>query len=138
MYFVVEKINQMCTKIQSQLRMFGINATDDQIISTINYAEENCIQRLKQACIQEQLPLLEHTCKTVSEYIEWLKDSWQQKEKEAALYSWDSFLQELEQSIYNYTLALLYRHQWDQHLISCSQSYSGLWPWVLNTLSQQL
>lgn len=137
MYFVVEKINQMCTEIQSQLRMFGINATDDQIISTINYAEENCIQRLKQACIQEQLPLLEHTCKTVSEYIERLKDSWQQKEKEAALYSWDSFLQELEQSIYNYTLALLYRYQWDQHLISCSQSYSGLWPWALNTLSQQ-
>ncbi len=137
MHFVVEKINQMCAEIRSQLRIFGIKATDDQIISTIHYAEENCIYRLKQACLQEQLPLFENTCTSVSAYVEQIKSSWQRKIEETTLYPWENFLQELEQSIYNYTLALLYRCEWDQQLISHARSCNSIWQWALNTLSQQ-
>ncbi|MDX1837778.1 IucA/IucC family siderophore biosynthesis protein [Legionella taurinensis] len=113
----------------------GIGLPQNAVDHYITVAHRDCLQRLKQAAIMEQLGLAPPS-HHVHDWLDLLKDRMKQTHPASAFYHWQDLRQELNESIANEALALAYRQRWEADL---KRQLHGrtFWNWLNQRSAQE-
>ena len=109
----------------------GLHHSPIELDEFIDTAYQDCFSRLQHAAISEQLIESQTNLCSIHHYLNLLKNH-QKKLNQLVLFNrWNGLEQELEESITNQALALVYHHHWQQTIKIEAKNYSTLWAWLI-------
>lgn len=112
----------------------GISVSGARMQRVLMQAEKNCVKRLQAAVLREGLANTPFPASDMPRFLHQLQHNLQQNGLKEPL-RWEKVCSELEQSIANDALALVYRAHWHERLLREAAGYSSFWHWVQEALS---
>ncbi|STX30098.1 siderophore biosynthetic enzyme FrgA [Legionella beliardensis] len=130
MALAYNQFEELSHQLRFLLFEIGIGLPSHAVNNVIDKAHQDCLVRLQQAALREKLiekPLYSYH---ISDFIDQLQLRLKILKSESRFYRWDLLRQELNESIANEAMALIYRQRWQKELAMQLQGTSSFWAWL--------
>ncbi|WP_131782584.1 IucA/IucC family protein [Legionella gresilensis] len=108
----------------------GIGLPQQAIKAVIDDTHKSCLARLQYAAIKEKLIDKNFYSYHVSDFTQQLQLNLSILKPESRFYRWELLEKELNESIANEAMAIIYRKRWQAELIKQMQGERSFWAWL--------
>ncbi|KTD64740.1 IucA/IucC family protein [Legionella spiritensis] len=115
----------------------GIGLPQSAVEHFITRVHHDCLLRLQQAALTEQLiehPIASHHA---HDFLEQLQAKMAKSRPGSVFYQWQSLQKELNESIANEALALAYRQRWQESILHQAAPFGSMWQWMSQQYNAQ-
>ena len=121
-------------ELSHQLRFLlfeiGIGLPQSAINHFITRAHRDCLQRLQQAALKEQLIHATIASHHAHDFLDLLQHKIKPVQPASVFYQWQSLRREVDESIANEALAIAYRQTWSADLKQAAKGQTSFWVWL--------
>ncbi|WP_419419609.1 IucA/IucC family protein [Legionella sp. D16C41] len=130
MALAYNQFDELSHQLRFLLFEIGIGLSHQTMKDVIKEAHKSCLNRLQYAALKEKLIDKPFYSYHISDFIDQLQLKLKISRPESRFYRWELLTKELNESIANETMALIYRQHWQTELRKQIRSESSLWSWL--------